>query len=73
MKFKIGDIITCQHRYAFRSGRPSKIISIQKAQNDNDCYFIQYEDGFIDWLPISEEEVYGMILISDLIVGGKQS
>lgn len=72
MMFKIGDICVCQNYQAFRSRKPFKILNIQKDQHDRNCYFIQFEDGRIDWLPVGDEKDQGMNLISDILKVGEE-
>ena len=61
--YKRGDVCISNHPYAYRSGEPYTILNIQEAQNGKVCYFIQFEDGKIDWFPVASEKEHEMVLV----------
>ena len=70
-KFKVGEIVVFTHPYAFRSREPCKIINIEpdRTHDNRMCYFVQFEDNFVDWLPVIGADEYGMKRVSDILIG----
>jgi hypothetical protein len=52
------------HPYAFRTGKIAKVIGMKWVQPDYHkswrlCYQVEYYDGFVDYVPVSEVSLEG--------------
>lgn len=58
------------HRYSFRAGKPAEIIGVQFLKPVNaearPCYYVQFEDGWQDFIPLSEAHHFVIISEDDV-------
>jgi len=71
MELKKGDVAISKHPYAFRSGKQYTVLNIQKDPNERLCYFIQFEDGYIDWFPVNDIKSHDVHLVGNKEDGTK--
>ncbi len=58
------------HRYSFQAGKPAEIIGVEFVTPENlsprPCYKLRFEDGYEDFLPISEAHNFEIISEEDV-------
>jgi hypothetical protein len=67
-KFKVGDRCKCLHPYAYRGDAPFTITKIgwfkPKGIAARPVYFVKYDDGKKDQIPVCDEGGYEVELVS---------